>query len=258
MATIVTNISKTVVFQDSKGNSIELFDFKDGFIHFYVKIDFYMNQDGTTGVKIINSKEIIQFISGCFEEGSNFKEKLFEAFNIDENTQFNGFSLPLGEMIRKENSDIWSIEEALHHFATEYAKKVNTDNENIIKLAQKKYDEIIDSVKNNKFDCKDASKDQEINEKIESFEEDDDDEFQLAMLLASYTIELMQEESLEFSKAVDKAYEEIEQYIWVVISNEDLQKAIEWLKKYWEHGDEIQEWYINRAMKEFNGFTDML
>lgn len=257
MATIVTNVSKTVVFQDSNGNNIEVCNFKDGFVYLYLQIQVLLTQDGTKSVEISNRKGIVQFISGCFEEGSNFKEMLFEEFNLDENTNFKGFMLPMGERIEKENSDIWSIEESLHNFIAEYIKEANIYAENSNKEAQEKYIEIVETLEKNGMECKNENQIQEIEEIIESLDEESN-EIQIAMILASYTSYLMQKENLEFSKAADKAYEEIEKYVFGVIGKEDLQEAINWLERYWKYGDEIKEWYINKTMKEFNGFADML
>lgn len=257
MATIVTNVSKTVVFQDSNKNCIQVCNFKDGFVYLYMEIKILVTENGAKNIEISNEEELVQFISGCFEEESNFKEVLFEAFNIDENTQFNGFLLPMGEKIEKENSDIWSIEEVLHNVITEYAKKLSEYTENSIKETQEKYDEIIDTIEDIGFECKDESQIQEVKELIENLEEENE-EIQIAIIFASYTINLIRKENLEFSQAADKAYEEIERYVFKKITKENLQKTINWLEKYWKYGYEIKEWYINRTMKEFNGFADML
>ena len=262
MATIVTNVSKTVVFQDSNGNQIVVDKFEDGLVHVVIFIDIVVKHDEVKGVQIRKAKELVEFISGCFAEESNLRTELLKAFNVGKNTQFIGFKFTGGNdlIIKKENSDTWSIEEI-------FQKWINQNNKDLIEKSEelkdekmekdKKYDEIIDSLYTVGFECKEESMEQEVGEQIQLYEGENHPVW-LAFILASYIVYLIQKEEIEFSKVADKAYEEIEKYVFGVITNEDLQEAINWLEKYWKNGDEIKEWYINRTVQEFNGFADML
>ena len=77
MATIVNNFSRTVVFQDTNENSIEVCLVKNGFAYVNIQSKVIVSSSGVEEVIIPNIDRMASFISGCFEENSNFKEKLF-------------------------------------------------------------------------------------------------------------------------------------------------------------------------------------
>lgn len=257
MTTIVNNYSRTVVFQDTNENFIEVCQFKDGFAYVDITSRIMVDAKGIKSIKIVNRECIVRFISGCFEEGSNFKEKLFEAFNVDESMEFIGFILGDKEKISKENSDVWGIEEALHCLVNSYEAELRKETEKMLKEYTQKRDEIFKAANRVAFEAKDGYTAEDIQNELESLKEDNG-QVQFAIIFALYTRYVMEEENLEIHRAADKTYEEIVEYVYPKVSPEDLENIINWLEKYWKYGKEIKEWYIDKMVKDLNGFADML
>lgn len=257
MTTIVNNFSRTVVFQDTNENSIEVCLVKNGFAYVNIQSKVIVSSSGVEEVIIPNIDRMASFISGCFEENSNFKEKLFEAFNIDPSEEFQGFVLGDGEntpKIIKENSDVLGVVETLYNLRREYEQYLRVSAEKMLNEQNQKVNEILEKAKSVMFEPKNGYTVLDVSNAIESSKVDKNIII-FANLLAQYSQYFIQKEKLEIFEAFDKAYEDITEYACQIDSPESFEQSIKWLKEYWKYGKEIEEWYINKITK---GFADML
>ena len=122
----IIGVRKSFSFLTDEGFEIFVDDFKDGFAYIEIPTDITY-KDENVYVVALNLKEYAQFISGCFENGSNFKEKLFRAYGCTKNTEFKGFRISIQEFyqfITVEDSFVIKVEEIIKKLLLDFTVQV--------------------------------------------------------------------------------------------------------------------------------------
>lgn len=245
MSTFVAKVTKSFYFADEKGYEILVNGFEDGFVIVSAPINISLYENVNL-ISIINENGFVSFLSGCFDEKSNFKEEICKAFDYNpDTTSFLGFKLEVQGLsctITKENSAGYKIRESLNVLVETIAQTISdkADNE------QKEREEVENFLQstNLKFKSYEAKKEYERFSEVR-----DVDSLSYGEDFVKCVQYLAEKQGDSIKDAVNKTYETFDS---LEINIAEGKEAIGFISRYCLYGDEIYEYYCEIVFQIFN------
>ena len=254
MATIVKNISKVFFVEDENGYEAIIYGFEEGFVSVQIPINVYKYKDKLI-FNVVRGDEFVEFLSGAFKEGSNFKEKICEAYGYKPDTEFLGFKMKLAGItctITKENSSFYTIKSAIEGILDIYSKALTEEVKQKMydfNKEQSEFDELINSLdvifKSDRAEA----------EYEENFGGRDLEVLAYGQDFVAYVQYLIRQGIDNVSEAVKMAYKKFDS-----LDNNITEglSAIKFVCQYCLYGDEIFKSYFNILMQKANDEIDKL
>ena len=250
----IIGVRKSFGFLTEDGIEVFIDDFKDGFAYMEIPTDITEDEDNVY-VIILHQKEYAQFISGCFENDSNFKEKLFRAFGCTKETEFRGIRISIQEFcqfITAENSFVIKVEEIIEKLLIDFTVQVleeKKEEDAIHKERTKEIVKLLDSLdiafRSDKAEDEYEEAPTEISNEDLGYGED----------FVKYVQYLHREKDQDIFDAVIETYITFVGY-WTVPENDG--QIMNFICKYCKYGDEIYEAYTEILTQAFADELDNL
>lgn len=243
----IIGVRKSFEILTDEGFSVYVDDFKDGFA--YIEIPTGITyKDENVYVMVLHLREYVQFISGCFEKDSNFKEKLFRAFGCTKETEFKGIRVSIQEFhqfITVENSFVIKVEEIIKNLLVDFTVQVlkeEQEEDAIHKKRTKEINELLESLdiafRSDKAEDEYEEAPTEISNEDLGYGED----------FVKYVQYLHREKDQDIFDAVIETYTTFIGY-WTVPENDG--QIMNFICKYCRYGDEIYEAYTEILTQAF-------
>ena len=250
----IIGVRQSFAFLTDEGFEVYVDDFKDGFAYIEIPTDITY-KDENVYVMVLNLKEYAQFISGCFENGSNFKEKLFRAYGCTKNTEFKGFRISIQEFyqfITVEDSFVIKVEEIIKKLLLDFTVQVlkeELEEDDKQEERTRKINKLLESL-----DIAFRS-DKAEDEYEEAPTEISDEDLGYGENFVKYVQYLHREKDQDIFDAVIDAYITFERY-WGSPENDG--QIMNFICKYCKYGDEIFEAYTEILTQAFADELDNL
>lgn len=248
MKTNIKNVSKVFIFEDNDGYSIYIDGFKDGLVEVEAPIS-TTRVDGQLVFYIVNPNDFTEFLSGCFNPDSNFKDVLFEAFQCDDSTQFMGFKIKEGDFectITDKNSSPTRIGEALLKLLADFSQDSDRKYKEAIEEHDKKIAAFYEFLEKldvifYSYEAEERYGDVAIGK--------DEDYLWYGENFVAHTQYLIEFERYSVPEAVRETYNRFE-----MITNEGLDgvEALRIITPFCKYGEEIYSVYIEIMVEKFN------
>ena len=250
----IIGVRKSFEFLTDEGFSVYVDDFKGGFAYIEIPVNIVYGEDEIY-TTILNSKEYIHFISGCFKNNSNFKERLFRAFGCSKDTEFKGIRISIQEfykLITIEDSFVLKINEIIDQLLTDFTVHVlKEENEEKLKQEERtrEINKLLDSLevafKSDRAEDEYEEAPTEISDEDLGYGED----------FVKYVQYLHREKDQDIFDAVIETYITFVGY-WTVPENDG--QIMNFICKYCKYGDEIFEAYTEILTQAFADELDNL
>ena len=249
MSTFVAKVTKSFYFANEKGDEILVNGFEDGFVIVSAPIN-VSSYENASLIAIINENGFVSFLSGCFDEKSNFKEEICKVFDYNpDTTSFLGFKLEfqgLSCTITKENSAVYKIRESLKVLVETIAKTISDKVDNELKEQEEGINELenfLDSA-NLKFKSYEAKEEYERISEVR-----DVDSLSYGEDFVKCVQYLAEKQGDSIKDAVNKTYETFDT---LEINIAEGTEAIGFISRYCLYGDDIYEHYFEIVSQIFN------
>ena len=248
----IIGVRKSFEFLTEDGIGVFIDDFKDGFAYIEIPTDITY-KDENVYVMVLHLKEYAQFISGCFENDSNFKEKIFRAFGCTKETEFKGIKVSIQEFhqfITVENSFVIKVEEIIKKLLLDFTVQVlkeEQEEDAIHKERTKEINKLLESL-----DIAFRS-DKAEDEYEEAPTEISDEGLRYGEDFVKYVQYLHREKDQTIFDAVIETYKTFIGY-WTLPENDG--HIMNFICKYCKYGDEIYEAYIDILAQAFANEID--
>ena len=243
----IIGVRKSFEFLTEDGIGVFIDDFKDGFAYIEIPTDITY-KDENVYVMVLHLNEYAQFISGCFENDSNFKEKLFRAFGCTKETEFRGIRISIQEFyqfITAENSFVIKVEEIIEKLLLDFTMQVlkeEQEEDAIHEERTKGINKLLDSLdiafKSDKAEDEYKEAPTEISDKDLGYVEN----------FIKYVQYLHREKDQDIFDAVKETYTTFVGY-WSIPQNDG--QIMKFICKYCRYGDEIYEAYTEILTQAF-------
>ena len=204
---------------------------------------------------VLHLKEYAQFISGCFEKDSNFKEKIFRAFGCTKETEFKGIRVSIQEFhqfITVENSFVIKVEEIIKKLLVDFTVQVLKEEQEEDAIHKERTKEIVKLL--DSLDIAFRS-DKAEDEYEEAPTEISDEDLGYGEDFIKYVQYLHREKERDIFDAVKETYTTFERY-WGSPENDG--QIMKFICKYCRYGDEIYEAYTEILTQAFADELDNL
>lgn len=248
----IIGVRKSFRFLTDGGFEAFIDDFKDGFAYIEIPTEIAYGEESVV-IIILHLEEYVQFISGCFENDSNFKEKLFRAFGCSEDTEFKGFRVSMQEFykfITIEDSFVLKIKDIIDQLRIEFEVQVlkeKQEDDAKYKERTKEINKLLDSLevafKSDRAEDEYEEAPTEISDEDLGYGED----------FVKYVQYLHREKDQTIFDAVIETYKTFIGY-WTLPENDG--QIMNFICKYCKYGDEIYEAYIDILAQAFANEID--
>lgn len=250
----IIGVRKSFEVLTDEGFSVYVDDFKDGFA--YIEIPTGITyKDENVYVMVLHLREYVQFISGCFEKDSNFKEKIFRAFGCTKETELKGIRISIQEFyqfITAENSFVIKVEEIIEKLLLDFTMQVLKEEQEEDAIHEERTKEIVKLL--DSLDIAFRS-DKAEDEYEEAPTEISDEDLGYGEDFIKYVQYLHREKERDIFDAVKETYTTFVGY-WSIPQNDG--QIMKFICKYCRYGDEIYEAYTEILTQAFADELDNL
>ena len=243
----IIGVRKSFEFLTEEGFSVYVDDFKEGFAYIEIPTE-VKYKDENVSVIALYLKEYAQFISGCFEKDSNFKEKIFRVFGCTKETEFKGIRVSIEEFhqfITVENSFVIKVEEIIKKLLLDFTVQVlkeEQEEDAIHKERTKEINKLLESLdiafRSDKAEDEYEEAPTEISDEDLGYGED----------FIKYVQYLHREKDQDIFDAVIETYTTFIGY-WTLPENDG--QIMNFICKYCKYGDEIFDAYAEILTQAF-------
>ncbi len=253
MNTNIKNVSKVFFFENDNGYSIWVEDFEDGFAIVQAPVSIARLGDNLI-FYMVQSNFFVEFLSGCFNPASNFREQLLSAYQCDSDIEFIGFKVKQGDFectITGENSSPYKIGETLQSLLVDFSNDTNQKYWAAENSNNQKVSEFYQFLENLDVDFISFEAEEKYGERAGEI---DEDSLWYGVSFIAYTQYLIREEHYNVHDAVRETYTQFE-----LIGN-DMNGAgsIRFVGQFCKYGEEISDNYAELMMERFNDELEKL
>lgn len=243
----IIGVRKSFEVLTDEGFSVYVDDFKDGFA--YIEIPTGITyKDENVYVMVLHLREYAQFISGCFEKDSNFKEKIFRAFGCTKETEFKGIRVSIQEFyqfITAENSFVIKVEEIIKKLLLDFTAQVLKEEQEEDAIHKERTKEIVKFLESLDIAFRSDKAEDEYEEAPTEISNED---LGYGEDFVKYVQYLHREKDQDIFDAVIETYTTFIGY-WTVPENDG--QIMNFICKYCRYGDEIYEAYTEILTQAF-------
>lgn len=243
----IIGVRKSFEVLTDEGFSVYVDDFKDGFA--YIEIPTGITyKDENVYVMVLHLREYAQFISGCFEKDSNFKEKIFRAFGCTKETEFKGIRVSIQEFyqfITAENSFVIKVEEIIKKLLLDFTAQVLKEEQEEDAIHKERTKEIVKFLESLNIAFRSDKAEDEYEEAPTEISNED---LGYGEDFVKYVQYLHREKDQDIFDAVIETYTTFIGY-WTVPENDG--QIMNFICKYCRYGDEIYEAYTEILTQAF-------
>lgn len=253
MNTNIKSVSKVFFFENDDGYSIFVENFEEGFATVQAPVSVTRVGDNLV-FYMVNSDAFVEFLSGCFNADSNFKEQLLSAYQCDPDTEFNGFIVKQGDFectITGENSSPYKVGETLQNLMVDFANETNQKYWDAENSNNQRVNDFYQFLENLDVDFISFEAEEKFGERAEEI---DEDSLWYGVSFIAYAQYLIRDKHYNVDDAVRETYTQFE-----LIGNDvDGAGAIRFVSQFCKYGEEISDSYTELMMERFNDELDKL